>query len=111
MSHYLGLNSIFVGYPDDMKGYKLIDISSDRLIVERSVQFEESVSHVPQHLHVDTFILPHVRDDENTHDDSSSDKSYDLEDSYDLDTRLVQSYTESKHPDVYAEPEQRPKWA
>jgi hypothetical protein len=39
---------IFVGYPDNVKGYRLIDISLDRLIIERSVQFEESVSHVPQ---------------------------------------------------------------
>ena len=38
---------IFVGYPDGVKGYHLIDISSDRLIIEHSVQFEESVSHVP----------------------------------------------------------------
>jgi hypothetical protein len=38
---------IFVGYPDDVKGYRLIDLSSDQLIIERSVQFEESVSHVP----------------------------------------------------------------
>jgi hypothetical protein len=39
---------IFVGYPDGVKGYKLIDISLDHLIIESSVQFEESVSHVPQ---------------------------------------------------------------
>jgi hypothetical protein len=30
---------IFVGYPDGVKGYKLIDPSTDRLIIERSVQF------------------------------------------------------------------------
>jgi hypothetical protein len=34
---------IFVGYPDGVKGYQLIDLSSDRLIIEHSVQFEESV--------------------------------------------------------------------
>ena len=28
---------VFVGYPDGVKGYILIDISSDRLIIERSV--------------------------------------------------------------------------
>ena len=38
---------IFVGYPDGVKGYRLIDISLDRLIIEQSLQFEESVSHVP----------------------------------------------------------------
>ena len=39
---------IFVGYPDDVKGYRLIDLSSDQLIIEHSVQFKESVSHAPQ---------------------------------------------------------------
>jgi hypothetical protein len=39
---------IFVGYPDGVKRYRLIDLSSDRPIIEHSVQFEESVSHVPQ---------------------------------------------------------------
>ena len=38
---------IFFGYPDGVKGYHLIDPSSDRLIIERSVQFEESDSHAP----------------------------------------------------------------
>jgi hypothetical protein len=38
---------IFVGYPDGVKGYRLIDISLDQTIIERSVQFEESVSHAP----------------------------------------------------------------
>ena len=51
---------IFVGYLDDVKGYRLIDLSSDRLIIERSVQFEESVLHVPHQSHVDTFTLPPV---------------------------------------------------
>jgi hypothetical protein len=51
---------IFVGYPDGVKGYRLIDLSSDRLIIEHSVQFEESVSHVPQQPHADTFTLPPV---------------------------------------------------
>jgi hypothetical protein len=31
---------IFVGYPDDVKGYRIIYLSSDRIIIERSVQFE-----------------------------------------------------------------------
>jgi hypothetical protein len=75
----------FVGFPDAMKGYILFDISSDRLIIECSVQFEESFPHAPQQLHADTFILPPVRDDENAHDDSSSDDMYDSKDSYDLD--------------------------
>ena len=53
---------IFVEYPDCVKEYRLIDLSSDQLIIERSVQFEESVSHVPQqphasrHLHSSTCL-------------------------------------------------------
>jgi hypothetical protein len=71
------IECIFVGYPDDVKGYQLIDLSLDRLIIERSVQFEESVSHVPQQMHADTFIVPFVRDDEHAHADSSSYESSD----------------------------------
>jgi hypothetical protein len=63
---------IFVGYPDDVKEYRLNDISSDRLIIERGVQFKESVSHVPQQSHADTFFLPPVIDNEHAHADSSS---------------------------------------
>jgi hypothetical protein len=55
---------IFVGYPDGVKGYRLIDLSLDQLIIEHSVQLEEIDSHVPQQLHADTFVLPLVRDDE-----------------------------------------------
>jgi hypothetical protein len=101
---------IFVGYPDGVKGYILIDLSSDRLIIERSVQFEESVSHVPQQPHVDTFVLPPIKDDEHAHVDSSSDEIFYSKDSYDLDTESVQSNAESVHPDRDAELEKRPKW-
>jgi hypothetical protein len=66
---------IFVGYLDGMKGYRIIDLSLDPLIIERSVQFEESVLHVPQQPHADIFTLPPVRDDEHAHADSSSDES------------------------------------
>jgi hypothetical protein len=72
-----------------VKGNILIDHSSDRLIIEHSVQFEESVSHVSQQSHADTFVLPPVRDDEHAHVESSSDESSDSEDSYDPDTESV----------------------
>eukprot|EP00253_Pinus_taeda_P002029 PITA_02029 len=39
----------------------------DNLIIERSVKFVESLLHVPQLLHADTFYLPHVRDDDSIH--------------------------------------------
>jgi hypothetical protein len=42
---------IFVGYPDDVKGYKLIDPSTDRLIIEHIVQFEESPLPAPPMQH------------------------------------------------------------
>jgi hypothetical protein len=104
---------IFFGYPDGVKGYRLIDISSDRLIIERSVQFKERVSHVPQQPHANTFTLPPVQDDEHAHAKSSSYESFDLEDSEDLDSdsESVQSDVELEHPDAVAEPEKRPKWA
>jgi hypothetical protein len=105
------IECIFVGYLDGVKGYRLIDLSSDQLIIEYSVQFEESVSHVPQQLHADTFVLPPVRDDEHAHDDSSSDESFDSEDSDDPDTESVQSNADSVHADAAAELEQRPMWA
>ena len=74
---------IFVGYPDGVKGYILIDISSDQLIIEKSV------SHVPQQPHADTFCLPPIIDDEHAHAKSSSYESFDSEDSYDPDIDSV----------------------
>ena len=97
------IECIFVRYLDIVKGYKLIDISSDWLIIEWSVQFEESVSHVPEQPHAYTFFLPPVRDDDYAHADSSSDESYDSEDSDDLDSKSVQSDAESEHLDAVAE--------
>jgi hypothetical protein len=96
-----------------VKGYHLIDLSLDQIIIERSVRFEESVSHVPQHPHANTFTLPPVGDDEHAHVDSSSDEIFDSKDldDLDLDSNLVQSDAESEHPNALAEPEQRPKWA
>jgi hypothetical protein len=68
---------IFVGYFDGVNGYRLIDLSSDRIIIEHSVKFKESVSHVPQQSHPNTFVLPPVRYDEHAHGDSSLDESSD----------------------------------
>jgi hypothetical protein len=87
-----------------VKGYRLIDISSNRLINERSVQFEYNVSHVPQQPHANTFVLPPIRDDEHAHVDSYSNESFDLDDLDDLDIESVQSYVELVHPNEYTEP-------
>jgi hypothetical protein len=62
-------------------------------------------------LHADTFTLPHVRDDENAHDDSYLDESYDSDELDDLDSESVQLDAGLEHPDVVVEPEHRPKWA
>ena len=102
---------IFFGYADGVKGYQLIDLYLDQLIIECSVQFEESVSHVPQQPHADTFTLPPIQDDEHAHVDSSLDESFDSEASNDSNSESVQSYEELEHLDAVAEPEQRPKWA
>jgi hypothetical protein len=105
------IECIFVEYPDGVKGCRIIDLFLDQLIIERSFKFEESVSHVPQQLHAYTFILPPVRDGEHAHADSSLDKCYDSEGSYDSNIELVQLYAELENLDVDAEPKQRPKWA
>ena len=55
-----------------MKGYRLLIPSTDKLIIERSVKFEESLSHPPQSPHADTFYLPHVRDDDSVHSDAET---------------------------------------
>jgi hypothetical protein len=94
-----------------VKGYRLIDISSDRLIIEWSVQFEESVSHVPHQPHADTFVLPPIKDDEHAHANSSPNESSDLEDLDDSNIDLVQSDADLLHADADAEPEIRPKLA
>ena len=66
---------IFVGYFDDVKGYKLIDPSTNQLFIEQSVQFEEIPLHEPLESHVETFVplhAPNIRDDESTHSDHDS---------------------------------------
>jgi hypothetical protein len=94
-----------------VNGYRLIYISSNRLIIERSVQFEESASHVPQQLQAYTFILPPVRDDEHEHADSSSNESFYSEDSNYLYIDSVHLDAGSTHPNEDVEPEEGTKWA
>jgi hypothetical protein len=101
----------FCWIPRRCEGISVIDLSLDQLIIEHSVQFEESVSHVPQQPHADTFTLPPIRDDEHAHADSSSEESSNSEDSDDSDLESVQSDVDSEYPDAVAEPEKRPKWA
>jgi hypothetical protein len=88
-----------------VKGYRLIDTSSDWLIIEHSVQFKESVSHVPQHPHPYNFTLPPVRDDKHAHANSSLDESFDSKDSEDSysDSESLQSDVELEHLNAVAE--------
>jgi hypothetical protein len=67
---------IFVRYPDGVKGYRLIGLSSNCLIIELNVQFEEGILHVPQYPHAKTYVLPPVRDDDHAHVDSSLDEIF-----------------------------------
>jgi hypothetical protein len=72
------ISCIFFGYLDGVKGYRLIDPSTDYLIIECSVQFEEiSLSHAPHEPHVGTLFLPLVRYDESAHSKSISNLSSD----------------------------------
>jgi hypothetical protein len=64
-----------VGYPDGVKGYRSFDPSTNRLIIECSVQFEETPLHVPLEPHAGTFVpllAPNISDDESTHSDHGS---------------------------------------
>jgi len=97
-----------VGYPYDVKGYRLIDPSTDRLIIERSVQFEKSPLHAPPLKHVETLVLPsvpNIRDDDSTlsyatYSDTNS------KDSVHADEKVVQPNEEPT-----SELQQIPKWA
>jgi hypothetical protein len=53
---------IFVGYPEGVKGYRLIDPSTYNLIIERSVWLEESPLHASREQHAETSSLPLVAD-------------------------------------------------
>jgi hypothetical protein len=68
-----------VEYPNGVKGYQIIDPSMDKIIIERSVQFEESPLHAPLEPHADTSSLPLASDikyDESTHSDHGSDMRF-----------------------------------
>ena len=37
---------MFIGYPDESKGFKFLDIITKQIIIERSVQFDEPLQEV-----------------------------------------------------------------
>jgi hypothetical protein len=102
---------IFVGYPDGVKGYRLIDISSD-LSSLSIVSNSRKVSRMYLNSRMQTPSLFHLSEMMSMHmTNSSSDESSDSKDSDDSYSESVQSDVESEHPDTVAEPEKRPKWA
>jgi hypothetical protein len=71
-----------MGYPDGVKGYRLLDPSTDRLIIEHNVQFEETPLHAPLEPHAETFVplpAPDISDDESTHSDHGSYLSFEID--------------------------------
>jgi len=66
-------------YPDSVKGYRLLDPSTNQLIIERNVQFKESPSHAPHEPHAEAFVLPLVANNESTHSEHTIDLSFDTE--------------------------------
>jgi hypothetical protein len=75
---------IFLGYPKGLKGYLPIYPSTENLIIERSVGFEEIPMHASQKQHEQISLHPRVayhRDDESYH----SYQIYDMISKYDLE--------------------------
>jgi hypothetical protein len=80
-----------VGYPDDVKGYILIDPCTDQIMIKCSVQFEESHLHTPPVKRVETLVLPsvpNIRDDDSTNSDATY-SDIDLEDFVHADEQVV----------------------
>ena len=40
------IECLFIGYPDESKGFKLLDINTKHIIIERSVKFDEPLQEV-----------------------------------------------------------------
>ena len=40
------IERLFIGYPDESKGFKLLDIRTKQIIIERSVKFDEPLQEV-----------------------------------------------------------------
>eukprot|EP00253_Pinus_taeda_P011054 PITA_11054 len=68
---------MFVGYSDEVKGYRLLDIHTEELFIERSVKFDEDVSHAPIDELVTKFPSPLIDEyaDETSDQHSDDDES------------------------------------
>ena len=52
---------IFLGYPSDIKGYKLMDLNTNKILVSRNVIFHETIfpfQVLPQHPETHSFMFP-----------------------------------------------------
>jgi len=64
------ITCVFIGYLYSVKGYMLLYPSTDRLIIERCIQFEETPLHAPSKPHEGTFVqipTPDISDYDPTH--------------------------------------------
>jgi hypothetical protein len=96
-----------VGYPDGVKGYRLLDPSTDRLIIECSVQFEETPLHAPLEPHAETFVplpAPDISDDESTHSDHGSDLSSESDSEDDEQMMSMQMLSHHRCPSGHRPP-------
>lgn len=68
---------MFVGYSDEVKGYRLLDINTEELFIERSVKFNKDILHAPADELVTKFPSPlideyaHETSDQNSDEDES----------------------------------------
>lgn len=93
---------IFVGYLDDVKGYRLLHPSTHDLFIERSVHFEESSSISSHTTSPSTITLETLHDDDSSFEDlnppnpieesssSTSDGDNDGEDSHSSHSHLLE---------------------
>ena len=69
---------MFVGYFDEFKGYKLLDINTEEIFIESSVKFDEDILHAPTDELVTKFPSPLIDEyaDETLDQNSDEDESF-----------------------------------
>ena len=90
----------FLCYLEYVKGYILLDLSTIKLFVEKSVYIEEIPPHASLEQHVEDFVIP-------TMHDLRDDDSYHLDKSSNLISKADSKYHEPTCKDIAS----RPKWA
>jgi len=93
-----------MGYLYGVKGYRLLDPSTDMIIIEHNFQFEEIPLHAPLKPHANTYVpmfAPDINHDDSTHSNHVSYLSSESDSEDD-------AHTDDDHADV--EPPQMSKW-